>query len=126
MLSMDHTNLTCASSTLSEDDASELLRNLLRWLASSAGDSAGVLSTQKLCQALVTFFIHFSALWPNCVKSLLLSLRTGHAVSHEDVESAPAVADILAGLDWRILRVALWFVNNLVTDVGKTDMKFAA
>lgn len=111
------------SSSLSDDDASELLRNLLRWLASSVGDQAAGLSTQKLWQALATFFIHFPTLWPNCVKSLLVCLRTGDSVTHEDVERAPNIAEIVAGLDWRLLRVALGFTNTLVTDVGKTDMR---
>ncbi|KIH92944.1 importin [Sporothrix brasiliensis 5110] len=101
----------------------EVESNLLRWLASSAGDVAAGLSTQKLWQALATFFIHFPMLWPNCVKSLLVCLRTGHSVTQEDVERAPSVTEIVAGLDWRLLRVALGFINTLVTDVGKTDMR---
>ncbi|CAK7212381.1 member of the karyopherin-beta [Sporothrix bragantina] len=109
--------------SLSDEDGSELLQNLLRWLALAALDPTAVLSTQKLCQALSTFYIHFPTLWPNCVKSLLLCLRTGQNVSHSDVEHAPSIAEITASLDWRLIRVALSFANTLVTDVGKTDMR---
>ncbi|EPE07056.1 importin [Ophiostoma piceae UAMH 11346] len=115
--------LNTESSALSPEDAGELLQNLLRWLATSSRDESGFLSTQKLCQALVTFFIHFSSLWPRCIKSLLLSLRTGNSVVGDDVDRAPSVSEIVAGLDWRLMRVALLFANNLVTDVGKTDMR---
>ncbi|CAK7197918.1 member of the karyopherin-beta [Sporothrix eucalyptigena] len=115
--------LNTESISLSDDDARELLQNLLRWLALSAIAQSAILSTQKLCQALSTFFIHFPTLWPNCVKSLLLCLRTGHNVTHRDVEHAPGISEIAAGLDWRLTRVALNFTNILVTDVGKTDMR---
>lgn len=121
--------LNTESSALSPEDAGELLQNLLRWLASSAREEAGFLSTQKLCQALVTFFIHFPSLWPKCAKSLLISLHTGTGVVGEDVNRAPSVSEIVAGLDWRLLRTALIFANSLVSDVAKTDMrlpKFAA
>ena len=52
-----------------------------------------------------------------------MCLRTGHSVTHDDVDRAPGVAEIVVGLDWRLLRVALGFTNTLVTDVGKTDMR---
>ena len=52
-----------------------------------------------------------------------MSLRTGNSVVGDDVDRAPSVSEIVAGLDWLLMRVALLFVNNLVTDVGKTDMR---
>ncbi|OAA58396.1 importin [Niveomyces insectorum RCEF 264] len=120
--------LNTESSALSNDDARELLQNLLRWLAESAGDNAGVLSTQKLCHALVTFFIHFPALWPRCVHHLVLCLRTGRNVPLPDdanADTAPGTAEMATSLDWHRLRVALWFINTLVTDVAKTDARVA-
>ncbi|CAK7227343.1 member of the karyopherin-beta [Sporothrix curviconia] len=115
--------LNTESLSLSDDDASELLQNLLRWLGLAAADPVANLSTQKLCQALSTFYIHFPAMWPNCVKSLLLCLRTGQNVAHANVEHAPSIGEIVTGMDWRLVRVALNFANILVTDVGKTDMR---
>ncbi|CAK7263687.1 member of the karyopherin-beta [Sporothrix epigloea] len=115
--------LNTENNPLSDDDASELLRNLLRWLALSATDQVAILSTQKLCQALSTFYIQFPTLWPNCVKSLLLCLRTGQNVAPTDIENAPQITDILPGMDWRLVHVALNFSNTVVTDVGKTDMR---
>lgn len=73
----------------------------------------------------MTFFIHFSSLWPHAVQNLLLCLRSGANVPPSDTSQAPSVAELVNGLDWRLLRVALWFINILVTDVGKTDMRVA-
>lgn len=82
-----------------------------------------ILSTQKLCQALSTFYIHFPTLWPNCVKSVLLCLRTGQNVAPVDVEHAPSITEIVAGMDWRLVQVALNYSHTVVSDVGKTDMR---
>ncbi len=113
------------SSTLSDDDASELLRNLLRWLTSLAPDTSSALSVQKLCHALVTYFVHFSHLWPRCVRHVLLCLDAGRSLPSEELEDAPDVSQLAARLDANHLRVAMWFVGSLVLDVGKTDMSSA-
>jgi hypothetical protein len=97
------------------------LQNLLQWLASSVHDSHAVLSTQKLCHALVTYFIHFSQLWPNCVRHLILSLDAGYAMPIDDANNTAEIGHVASNLDLRLLRVVLWFINILVDDVGKTD-----
>ncbi|CAK7264189.1 member of the karyopherin-beta [Sporothrix epigloea] len=115
--------LNTENNPLSDDDASGLLQSLLRWLALSATDQVAILSTQKLCQALSTFYIHFPTLWPNCVKSVLLCLRTGQSVAFVDVEHAPSIAEIVAGMNWRLVHVALNYSHTVVSDVAKTDMR---
>ena len=118
-----HANTKTPSLSLSDDDAKDLLQNLLRWLVLATMDQTANLSTQKLCQALSTFYIHFPTLWPSCVKSLLLCLRTGQSVAPTGVANSPSITDIVAGMDWHLVRVILNFANILVTDVSKTDMR---
>ena len=111
-----------ASSKLSDDEAREVLQNLLRWLVATPTDGSGTLSVHKLTQALVTYFIHFSHLWPHCIWHVLLCLDAQRCVPLDEVGDAPESAKLAARLGLPGLRVALAFVNTLVDDVGRTEM----
>jgi len=107
---------------LSEDDSKELLLNLIQWFVRSLGDGSGPLVIRKLCSALVTYFIHFSQLWSNCVHHLVYCLDIGRAVAIDDAKDASPAPDIIAGLDESKLQAALWFAASFVEETGKTDM----
>lgn len=113
------------SAGLSEDDAKGLLGNIIGWTVQSLADGAGAFVTRKLCSALVTYFMHFSHLWPSCVRHVLYCLDIGRGTSVEGLDDALG-ADLLASrLDRPKLRVATWFATSFVEEVGKTDMSAA-
>ncbi|TLD28315.1 hypothetical protein PspLS_03848 [Pyricularia sp. CBS 133598] len=116
--------LNTESSTLSETDANELLQNLIEWFVRSLRDGSGALVTKKLCSALVTCFIQFPKIWPNCIAHLVHCLYTQRSVPvsearDDDVDSTVGLLDFVA------LRAALWFTATLVEETSKTDMNAA-
>lgn len=92
----------------------------------TVSDGSDVLAIQKLCLALVTFFVYFSRLWPSCVRHVLLCLgagagRTVPLLEDGGGEATPTASELALRLDPRRLHVAVWFVDSLAQDVGKTD-----
>ena len=88
----------------------------------SLADGSGPVVIRKLCSALVTFFIHFSQYWPNCVQHLVYCLDIGRAVPVDDANDATPTAEIIRSLEESKLLAALWFAASFVEDVGKTEM----
>ncbi|AEO69005.1 uncharacterized protein THITE_2054084 [Thermothielavioides terrestris NRRL 8126] len=110
------------SADLSEDDAKRLLESIIGWVIQSLSDGAGHFVTKKLCSALVTYFMHFSHLWPACVRHFIYCLDLGRGASVESLDDA-LQTDLLVGkLDRQKLRAAIWFATSFVEEVGKTDM----
>ncbi|KAK4227944.1 putative importin [Podospora fimiseda] len=114
------------SASLSEDDAKGLLESIINWTIQSMQDGAGPIVTRKLCSALVTYFVHFSHLWPNCVHHFIYCLDLGRGTRADAVDDALASNILVDKLDRPKLRVAVWFAITLVEEVGKTDMNSAA
>lgn len=107
---------------MTEDDAKELLQNLIGWLVRSLEDGSGTLVIRKLCSALSTYFIYFSHLWPRCVGHLAHCLSLGRALAVGEPDSMPETSDAIGALTVTKLQAALWFATSLVEDTGKTDM----
>ncbi len=99
----------------------ELLQTLVGWFLRSLEDGSAPLVPKKLCSTLVTFFIHFSHLWPNCVQHLVYCLDVGHSVPVDKVDDAPLTPDLVGRLHRAKLRGAVWFSSSLVNEVDKTD-----
>ncbi|KAK4249639.1 hypothetical protein C7999DRAFT_39301 [Corynascus novoguineensis] len=110
------------STGLSEDDAKNLLENIISWTIQSLADGAGNFVIKKLCTALVTFFMHFSHLWPNCIRHFIHCLDLGRGVPVDSLDDALPTDVLVSKLDRRKLRVAIWFATSFVEEVGKTDM----
>ncbi|EAQ91436.1 hypothetical protein CHGG_03371 [Chaetomium globosum CBS 148.51] len=110
------------SSGLSEDDAKGLLENIIGWTIQSLADGAGNFVIKKLCTALVTYFMHFSHLWPNCIRHFIYCLDLGQGTPVDSLDNA-LPTDVLVGkLGPQKLKVAIWFATSFVEEVGKTDM----
>lgn len=116
--------LNTESSTLAEDDAKQLLLSLINWFVRSLTNGSMALVIRKLASALVTFFVHFSRLWPDCVHHLLYCLDMGHAVPRDESETSPT-SDLLSSLSESSFLAAIWFITALVEDVSRLDMKSA-
>ncbi|KAL2017293.1 hypothetical protein VTK56DRAFT_2316 [Thermocarpiscus australiensis] len=110
------------SADLSEDDAKGLLQNIIGWVIQSLVDGAGAFVTKKLCSALVTYFIHFSHLWPGCVRHFVYCLDIGRGAPVESLDDALETDVLISKLGRQKLRAAVWFATSLVEEVGKTDM----
>lgn len=114
--------LNTESSTLSEDDAKQLLQSVIAWFVRSLSDESMALVIRKLASALVTFFVHFSHLWPDCVHHLLYCLDIGHAVPRDESKNAPT-SDLLSSLSDSQFLAAIWFITALVEDISRLEMK---
>jgi uncharacterized membrane protein len=110
------------SAGLSEDDAKGLLENLIGWVIQSLADGAANFVIKKLCTALVTYFMHFSHLWPNCTRHFIYCLDLGRGAPVDGLDDALQTDILVAKLDRQKLRLAIWFATSLVEEVGKTDM----
>ncbi|KAK3905109.1 armadillo-type protein, partial [Staphylotrichum tortipilum] len=116
------------SAGLSEDDTAGLLENIISWTNQSLADGAGNFVTKKLCTALVTHFMHFSHIWPHCLRYFIYCLDLGRGVPPDAFDNALSSEVLVDKLSSQKLRVAIWFAATLVEEVGKTDMsapKFA-
>lgn len=114
------------STSLSEDDAKGLLESIINWTIQSLNDGAGAIVTRKLCSALVTYFVHFSHLWPSCVRHFIYCLDLGRGTRADSLDDALTTSILVEKLDCQKLKVAVWFASTLVEEVGKTDMNSAA
>ncbi|KAH6849712.1 armadillo-type protein [Chaetomium sp. MPI-CAGE-AT-0009] len=110
------------SSGLGEDDAKGLLENIIGWTIQSLADGAGNFVIKKLCTALVTYFMHFSHLWPNCIRHFIYCLDLGRGTSVDSLGDALSADILVAKLDPQKLKMAIWFATSFVEEVGKTDM----
>ncbi|KAK0629841.1 armadillo-type protein [Bombardia bombarda] len=110
------------SAGLTEDDAKELLQNIVGWVLQSLVDGSAAFVTKKLCSALVTYFIHFSHLWSGCFRHFLYCLEIGQSAPAASLDEGLQTSAIVERLDSCKLRAAVWFATSLVEEVGKTDM----
>ncbi|PNH73318.1 hypothetical protein VD0001_g4211 [Verticillium dahliae] len=113
--------LNTESASLSNVDASELLQNMIRWLHASLTDGSGTMVVRKLTSALVAFFIHFPNLWPDCIRSLCVSMSSSSPWPVELTAVPPEMSTILWDVDSRKLQTVLWFAGTLVEEAGKID-----
>jgi hypothetical protein len=110
------------SAGLSDDDAKGLLENLVGWTIQSLADGAANFVVKKLCTALVTYFMHFSHLWPSCIRHFIYCLDLGRGAPVDSLDDALSTNVLVDKLDRQRLRAAMWYASAFVEEVGKTDM----
>ncbi|KAK3368200.1 armadillo-type protein [Podospora didyma] len=110
------------SAELSEDEAKGLIENIVGWVLQSLADGSGAFVTKKLCSALVTYFIHFSHLWPSCVRHFVSCLDIGRAFPPDALDDTLPTKELVLKLNGQQTKLAVWFIASLVDEVGKTDM----
>jgi hypothetical protein len=74
-----------------------------------------------LCTALVTYFVHFSRLWTKCLRHFVYCLDLGRGTAPESLDDALSTEILVAKLDRRKLRLAIWFATTLVEEVGSSE-----
>lgn len=114
--------LNTESSSLSDDDATELLVNLIRWYLESLSQGAAPLVTRKLSSALATFLVHFQHIWQHFVQHLVISLAGGQAYPPSPLAQPEAFSAALERLEPLQLKSALWAIGNVAEDISKLDL----
>jgi hypothetical protein len=114
------------SSSLTDEEAWELLYALLNWLLRHVDDTSSHLVVRKLASALVAFFLRFNKTWAYCVHDIVQSLAFRRVtISSGDVASPPEsshVLEHLGVLNIAQFRAILWFTESLAEDIMKVDI----
>jgi hypothetical protein len=109
--------------SIEDDDAQTILQTLVGWLLKSLENGSGAIVIRKLCTALVTHFIHFSHLWPLCVRDVLYCLHLNQSEALKDAKNAPPMDQLIAVLTPQKSVAAMWFATSLAEEAEKTDPK---
>ncbi|ETS75674.1 hypothetical protein PFICI_12618 [Pestalotiopsis fici W106-1] len=106
--------------TLEDEDARSALIKLIDWLLKCLEVGAGAIVIRKLCSALVTHFIHFSHVWPLCLRHVLLCLQNNQS---DFARLQGPVQDAVARLTPQKSVALVWFATALAEEAEKTDPK---
>jgi hypothetical protein len=117
--------LNTESTSLGDEDASDLLVHLIGWYHDSFNQASGQLVSRKLASALATFFTHFHRLWPHPLRHLIYCLASQSACPPTTVDPSfePDVA--LASFHGPQLQALLWVATSIAEDVAKVDLNAA-
>ncbi|KAF4120256.1 importin 13 [Geosmithia morbida] len=113
---------TESSSSLSDNDATELLLNLVGWYLESFSKNSTPLVTRKLASALATFLIHRHQVWHRYIIHLAMCISSGQAHHPGILKDSEAPASALNNLDGTSLQAILWVVQNVMEDASKLDL----
>ncbi|KAK9799081.1 putative Armadillo-type protein [Seiridium cardinale] len=105
---------------LNDDDARSALQKLMDWLLKCLENGAGAIVIRKLCSALVTHFIHFSHVWPSCLRHISACLQIGQS---DSTGNTGLVKDFAQGLVTQKSVAAIWFATALAEEAEKIDAK---
>ena len=74
---------------------------------------------QKLCSALVAYYLRPSGIWNECVRQLVVSLSQKRLISVDELDQLPTTSAAVLHLDSSSLSAALWFTSHLAVEVNK-------
>lgn len=110
------------SSSLADNDATELLVHLVGWYIDSVNSSPGPLVTRKLASALSTFLMHFHNLWPHHIRHLVYCLASGRPCDPSSLDGSVDFAAALDSLGPVQVQAVLWVTSNVVEDIQRVDL----
>ncbi|KAG6030374.1 hypothetical protein E4U41_000118 [Claviceps citrina] len=113
------------STSLSEDNAKELLMHLIEWYLDSFKTSGSSLVPRKLSSALATYFIRFHHLWPSYVRHLAACLVSQHYHDPLDLNVSDVTSTGFPSIETNTLRAVLWVITSVLEDVTRTDLNAA-
>lgn len=114
------------SDSLSDEEAAELLKNMLGWYLESLQKVSGRLVTRKLVSAIATYFFRFYRLWPHYLAHLVGCLAAGQTRPMLGTKESINVETALASLDGQRAQAALWVATHIVEDASRLDMNSSA
>ncbi|KAI5457922.1 armadillo-type protein [Mariannaea sp. PMI_226] len=115
------------SSSLSIDDANELLQNLVGWYLEALRQGNGLLVVRKLSSALGTFFLHFHHQWRLFIRHLslcLVSERPRSSASFNEASDTDSDS-FIDRLNPAQIQATLWVLGNILEDITKFDLNSA-
>ena len=135
---------------LSVEDAAALLERLLSWLIRALQAGETDLIVQKMCSALVAYFLKPSAACDRCMRQLTCCLSAGKFLGIEStrppvlqpspyvlnspkadfrtyvgLSQFPPASEVLTTLSVLQLKAILWFSALLVEEAGKISLNHA-
>ncbi|KAM5353749.1 hypothetical protein ACJ41O_000399 [Fusarium nematophilum] len=113
------------SSSLTSEDAAELLVVLIGWYLDTLRNGTGPLVVRKLASALATFFLHFHRVWRRFIHHLTLCLVSGQPCRPNALDDAPDSSTLIERLDPSQTQAALWVLSNVLEDIAKFDLNSA-
>ncbi|KAM0550766.1 hypothetical protein ACHAPJ_008629 [Fusarium lateritium] len=117
--------LNTESSSLTSDDAIELLLVLIGSYLDTLRNGNSPLVVRKLSSALATFFLHFRRAWPRFIHHLILCLVSGQPCQPNALDDAPDSSGLTERLDSSQSQATLWVLRNVVEELAKINLDAA-
>lgn len=115
------TNPLCSSS-LSPEDASELLLLLINHYLDTLRSQSSPLVARKLASALATFFINFHQLWSRFIRHLIFCLVSGQSCLPNALDEGPDTVSLMERMEPSQAQAALWVLTNVFDEVAKINL----
>ncbi|KAF5581331.1 member of the karyopherin-beta family nuclear import [Fusarium pseudocircinatum] len=112
------------SSSLSPQDASELLLLLINHYLDTLRSRSSPLVARKLASALATFYINFHQLWSHFIRHLIFCLVSGQSClpSALDEGQGPDTVSLMERMEPSQAQAALWVLTNVFDEVAKINL----
>ncbi|KAF5984851.1 member of the karyopherin-beta family nuclear import [Fusarium coicis] len=112
------------SSSLSPEDASELLLLLINRYLDTLRSRSSPLVARKLASALATFYINFHQLWSRFIRHLVFCLVSGQSClpSALDEGQGPDAVSLMERMEPSQAQAALWVLTNVFDEVAKINL----
>ncbi|KAF4450596.1 hypothetical protein F53441_6257 [Fusarium austroafricanum] len=113
------------SSSLSPDNAAELLLLLIGHYLETLRSGSSPLVVRKLASALATFFLNFHQVWRRFVHHLVLCLISGQPCPPSALDDAPDAPSLIERMEPSQSQAALWVLTNILDEVAKVNLNAA-
>ncbi|KAL5622644.1 hypothetical protein FOBRF1_001894 [Fusarium oxysporum] len=110
------------SSSLSPEDASELLLLLINHYLDTLRSRSSPLVARKLASALATFFINFHQLWGRFIRHLIFCLVSGQSCLPNALDEVPDTVSLMERMEPSQAQAALWVLTNVFDEVAKINL----
>ncbi|KAF5978042.1 hypothetical protein FBULB1_6287 [Fusarium bulbicola] len=110
------------SSSLSPEDASELLLLLINHYLDTLRSRSSPLVARKLASALATFYINFHQLWSRFIRHLIFCLVSGQSCLPSAPDEGPDTVSLMERMEPSQAQAALWVLTNVFEEVAKINL----
>ncbi|KAM0340339.1 hypothetical protein ACHAPU_010552 [Fusarium lateritium] len=110
------------SSSLTPDDAADLLLVLIERFLDTLRNGSTSLVAKKLATALATFFINFHQVWDRFIHHLILCLISNQTYGTNALDDAPGLASLIDRTSPLQLQAVLWVLGNVLDEVAKFNL----
>jgi hypothetical protein len=115
-------SLTSRSSSLTPENAAELLEVLIGRYIDTLRSGTSPLVARKLASALATFFLSFHQVWGTFCHHLVLCLVSGQSCRPSALHNAPDSSSLIDRMNPSQLQPALWVLRNVLEEATKINL----